>query len=191
MKGLITTSILAASLVCGAAMAQTATPWYVGASVGQSNYKVDCGDLCDDSDIGLKAFGGYMFTPNFGVEVQYVNLGKLKLDPIFVPDLGTVSGEIKSSGFGASLIAQYPIEQFAVFGKLGFTYMDTKISGSVSGLGSGSESDKSTNFSWGLGAAYNFNPQLGVRVEWERFRAEFEGEKEDVDLYSIGIVYRF
>ena len=136
-------------------------------------------------------FGGYTFTPYLGVEAHYVDLGKITLDPSFVPGVGTVSGDIKSSGFGLSLLAQYPIEQFSIFGKLGFTYLDTKVSGSISGVGSGSDSETATNFSYGIGGAYNFNKQLSARLEWERFRAEFQSEKEDVDLISIGITYRF
>lgn len=189
MKRLLTATFLAASLVSGAAMAQVGP--YVGASVGQSDYQGECGGPCDQTDIGFKAFGGYMFTPYLGVEAHYVNLGKLTLDPMVVPGIGTVSGEIESSGFGASLIAQYPIEQFSIFGKLGFTYLDTEVTGSIAGLGSASESESATNFSFGLGAAYNFNKQLSARLEWERFRAEFQGEKEDVDLISVGVVYRF
>lgn len=59
------------------------------------------------------------------------------------------------------------------------------------GLGSASDSGTNTNVAWGLGGGYNFTKNLGVRLEWERFRAEFQGEKEDVDLLSVGLNYRF
>lgn len=191
MKRTLTAAVLLSSLVvAGAAFAQGGP--YIGGSIGQSNYKFDCsGVSCDKSDFGFKVFGGYTFTPYLGVEAHYVDLGKITLDPSFVPGVGTVSGDIKSSGFGLSLLAQYPIEQFSIFGKLGFTYLDTKVSGSISGVGSGSDSETATNFSYGIGGAYNFNKQLSARLEWERFRAEFQSEKEDVDLISIGITYRF
>lgn len=190
MKRLLTAGFVAATLFSGAALAQVGP--YVGASIGQSNYKVDCEGLsCDKSDLGFKAFGGYMFTPNLGVEAHYVNLGKMTLDPTVVPGFGTLAGDIKGAGWGASLIGMWPIEQFSLFGKLGFTYMDTKVSGTLSGFGSASMSESSTNFSWGLGAAYNFSKQLSVRAEWERFRLEFQNEKEDADLFSIGVAYRF
>lgn len=190
MKRLLTASFIAAMLASGAALAQVGP--YVGASMGLSDYKVDCEGLpCDTTDFGFKAFGGYMFTPNLGVEAHYVNLGKLTLDPTVVPGFGTVAGDLKGTGWGASLVGAFPIDQFSVFGKIGFTYMDTKVSGSIAGFGSASESDSSTNLSWGLGAAYNFDKQLSVRVEWERFRLEFDNEKEDADFFSVGVVYRF
>jgi OmpA-OmpF porin, OOP family len=188
MKRILTSVLLLSSIaLAGPAMAQYG---YAGGSVGQSRYNDECGSSCDKTDIGFKLFGGYMFTPNVGIEAHYVNLGKLTFSEN-VPPFGTVNGEVKASGFGASVVGLLPIDRFELFGKLGFTYMDTKISGSIANLGAASDDDKAANFSFGLGAAYNINKQLSARLEWERFRAEYQDEKEDVDLISIGVSYRF
>jgi len=59
------------------------SPWYIGGSIGQSRVKLDTGGLSSDlaaagmantgfsgneTDTGVKLFGGYRFHPNFAVE---------------------------------------------------------------------------------------------------------------------------
>jgi len=45
---------------------------YVGGSIGQSNYSSDsCFGQCDKTDFAWKIFGGYMFTPWLGAELDY------------------------------------------------------------------------------------------------------------------------
>ena len=165
---------------------------YIGGSVGLTDADADCTGTtsCDNKDTGFKFFGGYMFTPNFGVEGAYFDLGKAKQSGV-VPPFGNVSAEFKASGFGIYAIGVAPIDQFSVFGKVGFASTKVKLSGTVAGLGSASESETNTNVAWGLGAGYNFNKNLGIRAEWERFRGEFQSEKVDVDLLSIGVKYTF
>jgi len=160
---------------------------YLGASAGQSELKEDCdpGLTCDFKDTGFKAFGGYMFTPNLGIEGAYVDLGKAKVS---APG---ASAELKSSGFGVWGVAVLPIDRFSIFGKAGFAYLDTKLTGSVSGFGSGSESESNANPAFGVGAAFDITKEVAVRVEYERFRVEFQGEKSNVDLFSAGVVFRF
>lgn len=182
-RTLIAIAMLAASVGFSAAQAQG----YVGASVGQSELKEDCtgGVTCDYKDTGFKVFGGYMLMPNFGIEAAYVDLGKA------TETAPGISAQIESSGFGLWAKGVLPIDSFALFAKAGFAYLDTEVSGSISGLGSASVSESNTNFAWGVGGAYHFTKNLGLRVEYERFRVEFRGEKSDVDLLSAGIVYRF
>jgi OOP family OmpA-OmpF porin len=187
-QALLGSAIFATAVFSGAAMAQG----YIGASIGQSDLNVDCAGTitCDTKDTGFKIFGGYMFTPNLGIEGAYFDLGKSTQSGV-VPPFGTVTAEFKASGFAVYGVALAPIDQFSVFAKLGIASTKVKLSGTVSGLGSASDSETNTNVAWGLGAGYNFTKNLGVRLEWERFRAEFQGEKEDVDLLSVGLNYRF
>jgi OOP family OmpA-OmpF porin len=191
MKRLLTASLLAASLASGAAFAQVGP--YVGASLGGSQYSipdVDGIDICafascDKSDFGFKVFGGYMFTPYIGAELQYANYGKAAAS---VPG---ASLEVKSSSIGGFLIAQYPIESFRIFGKVGFAYVDSKVSGTISGFGSDSESDTATNFAWGIGATYMVNKNVGVRFEYEQAKWEIQDTSDTVGMWSIGVQYHF
>jgi OOP family OmpA-OmpF porin len=192
MKRLLTASILAASLASGAAFAQSVGVGpYVGGSIGMANYSTDfdCFGDCDKTDIGFKVFGGYMFTPNFGAEIGYGAFGKAKIG---VDVAGTpVNAELKSSGFHGFLTAQYPVENWAFFGKLGFAYLDNELSVTAPGLGSASESDSSTEFAWGLGVTYMFNKNLGLRGEYENYKYSFQDASDNLSMWSLGIQYKF
>lgn len=195
MKRLLTASIIAASLASGAAFAQVGP--YVGASIGMSNYSTEeCIGDCDKTDIGGKIFGGYMFTPYIGGEVMYGSFGKAKVglaDTLNGVPV-TVQGEFKSSGWAAFLVGQYPIENFRLFGKLGFARLDNELSvTAISGAAGGAadDSDSSTEFAWGLGATYMFNKNLGVRAEYENFKWSFEDASDNIGFWSIGIQYSF
>lgn len=187
MKRLLTATVLAASLASGAAFAQVGP--YVGGSVGGTNYSIPSVEgldvcalvSCDKSDVGFKVFGGYMFTPYLGAEIQYANYGKAKASE------GGESLEIKTAGFGAFLVGQYPIDNFRLFGKIGMAYLDTEVS--VTGFDT--DSDKAANFAWGVGASYMFNKNLGVRAEYEQTKWEYYDGKDKVGFWSVGVQYRF
>ncbi len=53
-------------------------------------------------------------------------------------------------------------------------------------------SKREANYKFGVGLQYNFTESLGMRAEAERYRInDAVGNKGDVDLVSIGLVYRF
>jgi opacity protein-like surface antigen len=131
-----------------------------------------------------------MFTPNFGVEGTYFDLGKATAagtDPF----LGDFTGEFKAKGFAVYGVAAAPIDNWVLFGKLGLASTEVEVSATSSVFGAGSDSETKANVAWGLGGGYNFTKNLGARLEWERFRGEFEDEKTDIDLISVGVQYRF
>jgi hypothetical protein len=43
----------------------------------------------------------------------------------------------------------------------------------------------------GVGAGYEFTKKLAGRIEFERVRVEFQGEKHDADFVTVGVLYRF
>lgn len=182
--------VILASAATTTAMAQG----YVGASVGQSDFKVDCSGLtsCDTKDTGYKVFGGYMFMPNFGVELGWADLGKATGSGTF--DINGVNvngtGDLKSRGVFVAAIGVFPFGDASVFGKLGVANLKTKLSVSALGV-SDSDSTTSTGVFFGLGAGYEFTRNLGARIEWERYRIKYGDEKDNADLLSIGLVYRF
>jgi opacity protein-like surface antigen len=196
MKRLLAVSLIAAAMASGPAFAQTAPAVgpYVGASIGSSNYSIDeCIGNCDKTDIGGKVFGGYMFTPYLGAELSYQAFGKAKVG--FTDTLNgvpvSVNGEAKSSGFGAFFVAQYPIDNFRLFGKIGFGWLDNEFNVTVPGVGSASDSDSSTEFAWGLGATYMINKNFGIRGEYENFKYKFQDISDHITLWSIGLQYNF
>ena len=75
------------------------------------------------------------------------------------------------------------------------TYAEVKDSFSGTGLVTGQNSNPSksdTNYKLGLGLQYHFTEFPGMRAEFERYRInDAVGNKGDIDLVSIGQVYRF
>lgn len=175
--------IAAAVALTGMAFSASAlAQGYVGVSAGRSRIDLDCAGTtsCDRTDTGAKIFGGYMFMPNFGAEIAYYDLGEATIE-------GPVSGSLRGRSLGVFGVAAAPFGQFSVFGKLGA--VSTKAEVDVTGIGS--DSERKTNVGWGLGASYEFTNNIGVRAEFERMRVEFADDKDDVDLITVGVHYRF
>ena len=201
-----------------AALAAIASPiamadglgWYGGINIGQSRAKIDdariassllAGGLTmtsindDDRDTGYKLFGGYRFHRNFALEGGYFNLGKFGFTANTVP-AGTLTGSIKLQGLNLDAVGILPInERFSAFGRIGVNYAQARDSfsgtGAVAVLNPNPRKDD-TNYKFGLGLQYDFTQALGMRIEAERYRInDAVGNKGDIDLFSIGLVYRF
>jgi OOP family OmpA-OmpF porin len=194
-------SIAALTLVSSAVMAQTnASPWYLGGSVGKSGLKLRTENLNanlsgvqDTSDTGLKVYGGYQFTPNWAVEVQYASLGKYSYTE------GTASGHIKTDGFSVAAVGSYPVTaDIKVFGKLGMAAQKFKLSAKDTTTGdSGWAKASETTPLIGAGVDYALSKQLSLRAEYEYFgvptlaRAGNQKVKLRTDLLSVGLRYQF
>jgi OOP family OmpA-OmpF porin len=198
-----------ASPLAHAAMTDAAG-WYVGANAGQSRAKIDDARISnsllgggftttsisnDNRDDAYKIFGGYQFNRNFAVEGGYFDLGKFGFTATTLP-AGTLRGEIKLKGVNLDLIGMLPLtEKFSAFGRVGVNYAEASDSFTGSGAVNvldASPSKRDTNLKYGLGIQYDFTPALGMRVEAERYRInDAVGNKGDIDLISLGLIYRF
>jgi OOP family OmpA-OmpF porin len=171
---------IANALVCAsllAAAAAHAEGLSIGGSLGSSRYKGDdIGGLpTDRSATGGKLYGGYSFTPNFGLEAGYASLGKFS----------SAAGEAKGHGTYLDAVGTVPLgNNFSALGRVGL------FGGRLENTAVGS-TDSGTNLKVGAGVQYDFDKNLGVRGEWERYRFDSFGSKSNADLYSIGLHYRF
>ena len=160
--------------------------WLVGGSVGQSKLTINCvaGYSCDDTDTAFRIFGGYNFNRHFGVELGYADLGKATFS---APG---VSGDINVKAWDLVAVGTLPVaDKFSLVGKLGMYRADADRS---SGIGGGSGTN--TDITYGIGAQYDFNKNLGIRAEWQLYTKVGSGAvggEGDVDVMSIGVVYRF
>jgi len=186
------------------------TGWYGGVSVGRSNANIDNAHITsnllgsgfattsisnDDSDTAYKLFAGYKFNRNFALEGGYFDLGRFGFAATTVP-AGTLSGNIKLRGLNLDAVGILPInEKFSAFGRVGLNYAEAKDSFSGTGavnVLNPSPSKRDTNIKFGAGLQYDFNPAFGMRAEAERYRIDDAvGSKGDVDVLSVGLVYRF
>jgi len=169
---------------------------------------------CDDTDHGHKFFVGYQVTPILGVEAAYVDLGKFRQDGSLTQDWGEgyastsrANGAGSVDGFSLALVGTAPItDNFAVFGKVGAYAWDLDVNGDYRSqttyLGEPLDeysvliysNEDGTSLLLGLGAKYNFTPNLGIRAEWERYKGigeHYTTGKSDVDLISLGLFANF
>jgi OOP family OmpA-OmpF porin len=157
--------------------------FYAGASVGQS--KSDCagGTSCDDKDTAYRVFGGYKFHPNIAVEGGYAPLGETSAS---FPGGGKVTAE--ANAWDIVGVGSWPLgNNFSILGKLGFYNAEIKLGGLASG------NKTTTDLTYGIGGQYDFNRNLGLRLEFNRYskvKAPGGGDS-DIDVMSLGALWRF
>ena len=185
--------------------------WYVGANVGQSRAKIDDAritaqlvgagfattSIVDDSrNSAYKLFAGYRYNKNVAMEGGYFNLGQFGFTSTTVP-AGTLTGKIKLQGFNLDVVGTLPLtEKFSVLGRVGLNYAQAKDNFTNTGLvpppANPNPSKGQINYKFGAGVQYDFTDALGMRVEAERYRInDAVGNKGDINMYSLGLVYRF
>jgi OOP family OmpA-OmpF porin len=205
--GLVGYAVMGSSL----ALAEDDSFWYGGLNIGQSRASIDDARITsqlltsglttnsivdDDRDTAYKIFGGYQMNKNFALEAGYFNLGKFGYTATTTP-LGTLDGTIKLQGLNLDLVGLWPFtEKFAAFGRLGANYAQTQDSfaatGAVGVPTNANPSEKATNYKAGFGLQYDFSRSLAMRAEAERYRInDGVGNKGDISLISLGLVYRF
>jgi OOP family OmpA-OmpF porin len=186
-------------------MAETTTDysagWYMGGNIGTSTANIDKDKITqnltnpiytdDERDLGYKLFGGYQFNKYFALEGGYFNLGKF--DYAVSSDEGTLGGNIKVMGLNLDAVAILPItEKFSAFGRMGANYAQAKDYFHATGTIDNNPQEKALNYKVGAGLQYALTDALGIRLEAERYRInDAVGNDGDIDLYSVGLTYRF
>lgn len=203
-------SLVALAIIASPFAVADDSGWYAGANAGQSRATIDDVRITsgllnsgftstsindDDRSTGYKIYGGYQFNRNFALEGGYFDLGKFGFNATTVP-AGTLSGSIKLRGLNLDLVGSLPITQrLSAFGRLGVNYAEARDSftgtGAVNVLDP-NPSKRDTNLKVGLGLQYALTQSLAMRAELERYRInDAVGNKGDIDLVSVGLVYRF
>lgn len=203
------------SLVALAVMASTLAladdaGWYTGANIGRTKATIDDARISsnllgagatavsivdEDRDHGFKVYGGYQFNRYFALEGGYFDLGRFAFTANTTP-AGTLSGNINLRGLNLDLVGTLPItEKFSAFGRIGANYAQASDSFSGSGavrIFNAEPSTRETNLKVGFGLQYAFTDALALRGELERYRInDAVGNRGDVDMLSVGLVYRF
>lgn len=186
----------AAQMVVGpqgdpAVQSSTRTAWlpgarsYLGLNLSRSRYNVSCGTtalLCDDSDQGAQLYAGTMIGNFWGVELGYLNMGRI----------AWAGGETRAQGLNLSLVGKARVARsLGVFGKVGTTYgrSETFALG-ASSVASGAENGFGLSF--GAGVSVDFTPRLSATLEWDSNDFRFSGGGRDpVRSTSLGLQYRY
>lgn len=175
-------------------------------AVDQSGFSVisATSDL-DDSDTTYSVFAGYRFLPYLAVELSWLDVGKASYnatgtitDGFSTADI-EIGADAEVSGPALSVLGIYPFnEHWEVFGRAGVMFAETELSAGVPIPGLGTFSDSisadTEEFLWGAGISYNFNDQIGARVEYAQVLDagdQDETGEGDVDRIVLGISYSF
>ena len=184
--------------------------WYLGASGGKTYATIDRGDIRsnligagflkaeidgDERDSGYKLFGGYQLSRNFALEAGYFNLGEFGYTATTLP-AGGVRARLEIEGINLDFVGlHYFNEKLAIFGRMGVNYAESDVRFTDSGLAhvfDAHENDRDLHYKLGFGLQYSMTPALDLRLEAERYRInDAVGETGDIDMASIGLVYRF
>lgn len=201
---------VAASPALFAQEVATNTGVYMGISAGESKAHIDNAHITqsllgagfttdalaiDQKGTGYKAFIGFPMSPNWAVETGYFDLGRFGFDASTTP-AGTLSGSARIKGLNLDLVGTLPItDRWSLLGRVGAAYAQTKGTFSSTGAVAVTEPatrKRETNYKYGFGTQYAFTPALTLRLEGERYRVnDSVGQRANVDLVSLGLVYRF
>ena len=174
MKGLLTAVALATGLTMAA---PAAAQLYLGATVGQAEYKEGClgtGE-CDDEDNAWRILGGFQFNKFFAVEVGYYDFG----------EASSGAATLEAEAFELVGVGSFHFtDRLSLYGKLG------AYQGTLEGLG---VDEDTTDLTYGIGLRWDFTKRLGVRGEWQRYESLGGGNliETDLDVLSIGLIFQF
>ncbi len=151
--------------------------------------------LADENDNGFKVYGGYQFNRYFAIEGGYFDLGEHSYMATTTPT-GSLSGTIEVNGFNLDIVGIVPFsERFSLFGLIGANHANADDTFAASGLVHipyANASERGTKVKFGVGARWAFSHNVALRIEAERYRlADGVGNDGDIDLYSIGLAFRF
>lgn len=161
------------AIVAACALLLTSAAWaegYVGASLGQADSGLD-------DDTGWKILGGYVFKESLSVEGSYRDLGGTD-QTIGTTQLGLDVSSIDVFGVYSHSLG----EKFDIFGKAGLAFLELDASVTDPLVGTISTSTSETEFALGAGVSYKIGEKMDIRAEYETF---------DVDMFSVGGVFRF
>jgi hypothetical protein len=183
---------------------------YVGASIGQSDFKIDdsssqwASNLKDDlaidnSDTNWSLAVGYRFVKYFGVEASYNDFGKasysdgVALPAGSSPALYAVETDVSLTGWGVSGVLTVPVDQFEIGLKLGVLFADSALTGTGPGS-SFAQSAGTTEMIVGLGIGYTFVEHYHLRADFTQVPNAGDQNKigeGNVTAWTVGFQYRF
>ena len=146
---------MAAALCAGFAAPPAAAQMYLGLGAGAAR--------TDTHQTSYKLYGGYQFSPNWGLELGYNDLGRY---------LGARSESWTLAGTGTLPVTN----NWSLLGKLGVAANRTEFSGGggVGGAAAAapprfSGTARENDLLVGVGIGYSFNRNVGLRLEYEDF----------------------
>ena len=154
---------------------------YLGVKAGQ--YDVDAEDADEATSYGV--YGGYKFTPNFGIEGEYLGTSDETI-------IDNRLAEVEYSGQVLGLYGTYDYMfpntgGLYAKGRLGFADNEIEIDAKNKVTGnSGSDTISDTGVAGGLGLGFNISPMASVEAMYNYYPSiEGDDDTEDLDVSGI------
>ena len=167
-----------------------AQSFYFGGSIGNQEMMEDaCSGAqsgCDRSDTTWTGNVGFMFTPNWGVELAYRDFGRV----VEQRNQDGTSAEWKTKSGEVVVVGALPINKLTIYGKFGGYYAKTRLTSDY--LANADNSNR--QWTGGIGVAYDLFRHLRIRGEWQRYNnlgGPDIGIRSDVNVVSGGVVFVF
>jgi OOP family OmpA-OmpF porin len=116
----------------------------------------------DEEEMAWRIAAGYRVNRTFGVEIGYANLS----------DFGLGGDDVTSLEFVGT--AGFPVgNRFSIYGLAGIARLSA-------------DDENETELTFGFGAQYEMSRNVALRAQWQRYNTD-----EEIDVLSVGIVYKF
>jgi OOP family OmpA-OmpF porin len=203
---------VAAVLLTAASHAGAQSGWYAGLTIGGSNVveapvvvpvvgATSSSLSSDERDPGIKVLAGYRVNRWFGIEGGYTYLGEFQFtNRVTAPTSGALNADVRVVGLFADAVGMVPLGWgLTALGKVGVIGSEVRTTRTVSGTvtpapdaASNATTDEA-NLKYGLGLQYDLGKVAALRAEWERFvdLGNAGTGQFDIDLYSVGLMFRF
>ena len=154
---------------------------YVKLGVGQSEYKFESES---EKKTATSIAYGFSVNQNFGVEVGYVNFGKIEAS---AQDIyaSAKNQSFYLAGVGTLALTDY----FSIYGKLGATSNRFEVGVDMPGF-SGTSRETKTRPLLGVGLAYNFTKDIAATLEYQQYGKAFL-ENFELSTLTAGLKYNF
>jgi len=212
MNMMAAAAALAACIVASTAAAQDRGT-YIGIGVGQSRIQADTGAMdaaarragftgsttsADEHDTAWKLYLGHQYHRNFAVEASYTDFGRFSRSTQTTGPAANLGGSVRGYAVSLDAVGLAPVtERFTLFGKVGLQHwdLDAQAASLAAGVATtATTSARGNDWKLGLGARYDFNRNIGVRFEWERFVNVGDSAttgRSNIDMLAVGVQYRF
>ena len=193
MKMLQTTVLALATASLLSVSAQAAVNYagqpYIGAKVGQYSPDVDDADDIDDAT-SYGVYGGYKFTPEFGVEAEYLTTS----------DTDVFEDAVEKAEYSADVLGLYATYDYAfpttalyAKGRLGFAKneVNVDVTNKISSNHNESFSESDTGVAGGLGLGYNFTPMVSAEAMYNFYPSIDLGDGDDFDASGVTLGAHF
>ena len=181
MRKLVFASALV--LAAGAAHADDVLGLYAGAGITKAKMEDIFHTNFNLSNTSWKIYAGLKpIGFPLGLDVDYMDLGSAAA--------GTFKGatHANAKAFAAYAVgyAPIPVPNIDLYAKGGLARW--QFDGNYTSPGLFAVSENGTDFAWGVGGQVHFLENFAVRIEYEHFNVR---EADDVQIYTLGVSYRF